>query len=83
MGQRLSSVESECGLKIKLADGVAAMRKQLLVATSTGGEYVTFAGGPVEMESTVELRAAAKGGWLQGVGVGGRGDSGCRASPYK
>jgi hypothetical protein len=52
---------SEYVVDIELADAVAAMREELLVAAQRGiGEDVTFTVGPIEMEFTVELRADAK-----------------------
>jgi hypothetical protein len=46
---------------IELADAVAAMREELLMAAQRGvGEDVAFTVGPIEMEFTVELRADAK-----------------------
>jgi hypothetical protein len=48
-------------VEIELADAVAALRDELLVAAGRGADKeIAFAVGPIEMEFAVELRADAK-----------------------
>jgi len=49
------------GVEIELADAVAAVRDELLVAAARGvDQEIAFAVGPIELEFAVELRADAK-----------------------
>ena len=48
-------------MEIELADAVAALRDELLVAAGRGaGEQIAFTVGSIELEFAVELRADAK-----------------------
>jgi NTP-dependent ternary system trypsin peptidase co-occuring protein len=57
-----SCVSCDCGgMEIELADAVASIRDELLVAAARGaGSDVEFVVGPIELEFAVEMRRDAK-----------------------